>query len=117
MDEIGHSIAFRLRGRKSNRDAIGASVTLEVGPLRQTKYLHAGSGFLAQHAKELFFGTGASQGPFRALVQWPSGLKQQFEALPAGHSIEIEEGSDTFAARPFSVPAQMRLPSTQTLKT
>jgi Flp pilus assembly protein TadD/peroxiredoxin len=104
MEEIGHSISFRLRGRKSNRDAIGASVTLEGGPQRQTKYLNAGSGFLAQHAKELFFGSGASQGPFRALVHWPSGLKQQFEALPANHSIEIVEGLETFAARPFSAP-------------
>ena len=57
MEEIGHSISFRLQGTKSNRDAIGASVTLQVGPLSQTKYLHAGSGFLAQHAKELFFGS------------------------------------------------------------
>ena len=30
MKDIGHSIAFRLRGTKSNRDAIGASVTLEA---------------------------------------------------------------------------------------
>ena len=102
IDGIGNSISFRLRGTKSNRDAIGACITLEAGILRQTKYLQAGTGFLAQHSKELFFGTGASQGPFRATVRWPSGLSQTFEGLTAGHSIEIEEGSEKFAARPFA---------------
>jgi len=104
MEEIGNSISFRLRGTKSNRDAIGASVTLEAGTLRQTKYLQAGSGFLAQHSKELFFGTGTSLGPFRATLRWPNGLNQQFDGLRSGHRIEIEEGSDRFSARPFSAP-------------
>jgi tetratricopeptide (TPR) repeat protein len=102
MPEIGHSIAFRLRGIKSNRDAIGASVTLEAGSLRQTKYLQAGSGFLAQHAKELFFGTGDAQDPFRATVHWPNGLVQEFDGLLANHCVAIEEGSATFVATPFA---------------
>ena len=53
MKEIGDSISFRLRGHKSNRDGIGAAITVEAGTLRQTKYLQAGSGFLSQHSKEL----------------------------------------------------------------
>src|SRR5436190_135864 len=56
MKDIGQSIVFRLRGQKSNRDAIGAAVTVEAQGHRQTKYLQAGSGFLSQHSKELFFG-------------------------------------------------------------
>src|SRR6266404_5675324 len=55
MSEIGNAVCFRLRGTKSNRDAIGASITVQCGALRQTKYLQAGSGFLSQHSKELFF--------------------------------------------------------------
>ncbi len=62
MKELGSSIAFRLRGQKSNRDAIGTAITVEVGTLRQTKYLQAGSGFLAQHSKEVFFGVGKPEG-------------------------------------------------------
>ena len=61
MQEIGDSISFRLRGTKSNRDAIGAAVTVETGELRQTKFLQAGTGFLAQHTKELFFGLGSHE--------------------------------------------------------
>jgi len=103
MQDIGRSIVFRLRGQKSNRDAIGAAVTLEAGALRQTKYLQAGSGFLAQHSKEIFFGVGKQEGPIRAEIRWPSGLSQKFEGLPANHRIEIEEGLATFSAKPFSV--------------
>ena len=104
MKDIGHSIAFRLRGQKSNRDAIGAAVTVEAGALRQTKYLQAGSGFLSQHTKELFFGVGKSEGPVRATVRWPSGLTQTFENLPVNRRIEIQEGSNDFLAKPFATP-------------
>ncbi|MGB7548233.1 MAG: VCBS repeat-containing protein, partial [Terracidiphilus sp.] len=41
MKDIGDSISFRLRGNKSNRDAIGSAITVEAGGLRQTKYLQA----------------------------------------------------------------------------
>ncbi|HYW65902.1 MAG TPA: tetratricopeptide repeat protein, partial [Candidatus Dormibacteraeota bacterium] len=102
MKDIGPSIAFRLQGKKSNRDAIGAAVTLEAGGLRQTKYLQAGSGFLSQHSKELFFGLGKAEGPVRASIRWPSGPTQTFENLPANHRIEIQEGAQEFRAKPFA---------------
>jgi Flp pilus assembly protein TadD/peroxiredoxin len=103
MKDIGHSIALRLRGQKSNRDAIGTAVTVEAGTHRQTKYLQAGSGFLSQHTKELFFGVGDVEGTVRAAVRWPSGLRQTFESLPVDRRIEIQEGSDSFLAKPFAV--------------
>jgi len=101
MPGMGDSIAFRLRGTKSNRDAIGAAVTIEAGKNRQTKYLQAGSGFLSQHTKELFFGVGKTSPAVRAKVRWPSGLNQAYDQLPINHCIEIEEGTNAFAAKPF----------------
>lgn len=102
MKDIGDSIAFRLRGTRSNRDAIGTAVTVEAGKLSQTKYLQAGSGFLAQHSKEVFFGVGNTEGTIRVLIRWPSGLTQKFEGLPVNHRIEVEEGVATFVAKPFA---------------
>jgi len=102
MEGIGHSVSFRLRGTKSNRDAIGTAITLEAGALRQTRYLQAGSGFLAQHSKEVFFGVGKPERSLRATVRWPNGLTQQFEDLPLDHRIEIVEGASSFAAKPFA---------------
>jgi Flp pilus assembly protein TadD/peroxiredoxin len=102
MKELGASVAFRLKGQRSNRDAIGASVTIEVGGLRQTQYVQAGSGFLAQHSKEVLFGVGKAEGTIRATVRWPSGVEQKFEGIPPGHRIEVEESSSEFTAKPFA---------------
>jgi Flp pilus assembly protein TadD/peroxiredoxin len=104
LAEIGNCVSFRLRGTKSNRDAIGAAVTVESGGLRQTKYLQAGSGFLSQHSKELFFGVGNSASPVRARVQWPSGLLQTLENVPVNQRISVVEGEANFGAAEFSRP-------------
>lgn len=102
LPQVGNAIAVRLRGTKSNRDAIGAQVTVEAGKLRVTKFLQAGSGFLSQHSKELFFGLGQETGPARATVRWPNGFVQRFESLPVGHRILIEEGSAHCQSEPFA---------------
>ena len=102
MDSIGNSICLRLQGEKSNRDAIGAAVTVETGTLRQTKFIQAGSGFLSQHTKELFFGLGNNSAPIRATVRWPSGLTQVFDSLPVNCRIQIRESSAQFRAKPYA---------------
>ena len=111
MKELGHSIAFRLRGQKSNRDAIGAAVTVEGGALWQTKFLQAGTGFLSQHSKELFFGVGQSGGNIRASVRWPSGVTQSFDSVPVNHRIELTEGIDTFRAVKFATTSASLTPA------
>jgi tetratricopeptide (TPR) repeat protein len=101
---IGRSISFRLRGQKSNRDAIGASIIVEAGPLKQTKYLQAGTGFLAQNSKEVFFGV-ADASSVNATIRWPGGLQQRFTSLPVDHRIELVEGEARFSVNPFRPPA------------
>jgi Flp pilus assembly protein TadD/peroxiredoxin len=105
MEELPPSIAFRLRGTKSNRDAIGAAVTLETEIGRQTRVLQAGSGFLSQHSKELFFGLGKAKGPVRASVRWPSGTAQEFDGLRLNHRVWIREGSEQIRIEPFRMEA------------
>ncbi len=105
MEHLGNSITFRLRGTKSNRDAIGTAITVQAGDLHQTKYLQAGSGFLAQHSKDLFFGIGQTPADIRATVRWPGGITQQFDHLPSNSQIHLEEGKPTFTATPFTKPA------------
>ncbi len=100
---IGRSISFRLRGVKSNRDAVGAAITLETVHLKQTKYLQAGTGFLAQNSKEILFGIGDAKSA-SASIRWPSGLVQQFNSLPADHCIEVVEGGAKFTASAYRAP-------------
>ena len=102
MPNLPAGMAFRLLGTKSNRDAIGASVTVETEAGRQTRMLQTGSGFLSQHSKELFFGLGDAAGPVRASIRWPSGLIQEFRGLAPNHRIWVEEGSEKFHAEPFN---------------
>ena len=101
MDAPGDVVAVLLRGRASGRDAIGAVVTVETESGRQAKTLQAGSGFLTQHTKELFFGLGERGGNVRLTVRWPNGSVQAHENIPRNQRIEIEEGLEKFRAKPF----------------
>jgi tetratricopeptide (TPR) repeat protein len=101
VENLPPSIAFRLQGTKSNRDAIGASVTIETSSGRQTRTLQAGSGFLSQHSKDIFFGLGDAKGAVRATIHWPSGLVQELRDLPINQRIWVVEGSEALRKEPF----------------
>ncbi len=111
MENLPPSISFRLHGTKSNRDAIGAVVTLETDVARRTRAsqvrsLQAGSGFLSQHSKDIFFGLGTAQSPVRASIRWPSGLVQQLCDLPINHRVWVEEGSDAVRIEAFKTQVE-----------
>jgi tetratricopeptide (TPR) repeat protein len=110
MPDLAPAIAFRLTGKKSNRDAIGASVTVETESGRQTRWLQAGSGFLAQHSKDLFFGLGSAKGPVRATIRWPSGLLQNIAELPLNHRVWVEEGVPPSRIEPFAKSSNLPAP-------
>jgi tetratricopeptide (TPR) repeat protein len=102
IKDLPPSIAFRLRGSKSNRDAIGAAVTVQTESGHQTRMLQAGSGFLSQHSKEVFFGLGGLKGPVQASIRWPSGMVQDLHDLPLNHRIWVEEGAAPSRVEPFT---------------
>jgi Tfp pilus assembly protein PilF/peroxiredoxin len=88
----GGSLAIRLVGKSSNRDAIGARVSVETERLRRLKIVSAGSGFLSQHSKELIFGLGASREVRKLVVEWPSGVRQIFTNVPVNSRLRLVEG-------------------------
>jgi Tfp pilus assembly protein PilF/peroxiredoxin len=95
------AVALRLVGTRSNRDAVGARVTVETDLLRRTKIVQIGSGFLSQSSKELLFGLGKSQRVLKATVVWPSGLTQALPELPLNQRSWIEEGTGLVRSEPF----------------
>jgi tetratricopeptide (TPR) repeat protein len=101
IEQLPPSIIFCLRGTKSNRDAIGAVVTVQSDVGSQTRSLQAGSGFLSQHSKEVFFGLGKTKGPVHASIRWPSGVVQELHELPMNHRIHVDEGSDQVHTEAF----------------
>jgi Tfp pilus assembly protein PilF/peroxiredoxin len=102
-------LAVRLRGTKSNRDAVGARVTVESDNLRRTRFVQAGSGFISQHSKELLFGLGQSRRIARLEVRWPSGETQVLTDVPLDHRVYLEEGGapryEPFHEAPAPAPA------------
>jgi tetratricopeptide (TPR) repeat protein/peroxiredoxin len=106
MEDLPPAISFRLRGTKSNPDAIGTAITVETELGRQMRFLQAGSGFLSQHSKEIFFGLGEAKGPIRAAIRWPSGLVQEVHDLPLNHRVWVEEGSEPSRIERFAPQLQ-----------
>ena len=92
------SIAMRLTGTKSNRDAIGARVEADG----VVQFLQAGSGYLSQHTKTLLLRAGrCGRGVATLRIVWPSGARQEFHNLPAGYRYEIMEGSAELTKQAF----------------
>ncbi len=100
--DLPPSICIHLRGTKSNRDAIGALVTVTAEERSQSRMLRAGSGFLSQHSKDLFFGLGDAKQAVEVSVRWPCGLVQQFPNVPTNHRIMLVEGSSKAEMEPFN---------------
>ena len=96
-----NAIAIRLKGVKSNRDGIGARV--EVNGM--VKFVQAGSGYLSQHTKTLYFGLGEAHEATMVRILWPSGQRDLFPRLDAGYRWEIVEGSDAVTGEPFAARA------------
>lgn len=72
-------VGFRLRGTKSNRDAVGAVVKLFVGDEVLIRQVQAAGGYLSQSSKTVHFGLGQRTAIDRVEVRWPSG---QVQSLP-----------------------------------
>ena len=69
-------IAFRLRGVRSNRDAVGAIVRIQQGDEIMLRQAQAAGGYLSHSSKTLHFGLGDQASVDRVEIVWPSGLRQ-----------------------------------------
>lgn len=78
------SIRFGLIGTKSNRDAIGAVIRVTTPEGTQSRMVKTGSSYLSQSELAVTFGLGSRDRADRVVIEWPSGLVQEFTALKAG---------------------------------
>lgn len=86
------SIRFRLEGRKSNRDAIGAVVRIYGATGPQMRMVRSGSSYLSSSPFAVTFGTGRAAAVERAVVYWPSGRVDEFKNLATGRTYQCVEG-------------------------
>ncbi len=86
------SIRFRLEGRRSNRDAIGAVVQIHDATGMQMQMVKSGSSYLSSSDKALTFGVARRELVDRAVIFWPSGRTDEFRKLGTNKSYVCVEG-------------------------
>ncbi len=87
-----HWVTVKLVGTKSNRDAIGARISLEAGGRRQTAEVRGDGSYLSHNDLRVHFGLGDSAMVDRLEIRWPSGLAQTLERIAGDHFVEVIEG-------------------------
>jgi hypothetical protein len=92
-------LKVNLVGNKSNREGLGAKVTVASGNLKMMKVQDGKSGYLSQSDFPLYFGLGNSTKIDSIEVLWPSGTRQSVpHADPNGVLTIVEGGAATEAA-------------------
>jgi hypothetical protein len=87
-----HFLRVRTVGTSSNRDGIGAKVSVTpAGGARQWRTVKSGSSYCSQSELPLTFGLGSATGPVKVEVRWPSGAVDTVDAK-ADERITIREG-------------------------
>jgi hypothetical protein len=87
----GHWAAVALSGRHSNRDGVGAVVTVKAGARCWTAVRLAGDSYLSSSDPRLHFGLGSATVLDSITVKWPSGIVQTTGSHRAGATIRVEE--------------------------
>ncbi|OWK37971.1 hypothetical protein FRUB_07091 [Fimbriiglobus ruber] len=89
-------LRFTLEGDPavSNRDALGAEVTIESGGQTRRQYVTASRGYLSGSELTVAFGLGRENGAERVRVRWPGrkGVVQEWTGLEAGHLYRLTQG-------------------------
>lgn len=91
LGDHGNWILLNLEGTKSNRDAIGAKVTVRVGDHQQTQEVRSGGGYISQSDFRLHFGLGKATKADAVEIRWPSGLVQRLENVTGNQAVIIRE--------------------------
>jgi hypothetical protein len=81
----------KLKGKKSNRDGIGAHLELLAGGRKQIAERFAGSGYLSQDDGRIHFGLGTAMKGDKLTIHWPSGQEQVLENLAVDRVLTVEE--------------------------
>jgi hypothetical protein len=79
-------------GTQSNRDGIGARVTVTAGGIAQFRDVSGGESYLCQPSREVEFGLGGFTSATRVDVRWPSGVVDRYENVVAKQTLVATEG-------------------------
>ncbi|HEY7307269.1 MAG TPA: CRTAC1 family protein [Bryobacteraceae bacterium] len=85
-------VGIVLEGRNSNRDAIGAKLTLTNGAERSVRWITGGASYLSSHDRRVVFGLGGDPaGPMQLEIRWPNGGTRTVKGLKLNQYQRIVE--------------------------
>jgi hypothetical protein len=99
-----HWIAIRTVGKKSNRDGIGARISVRVGSRTLVDEVRSGSSYISQNDMRVHFGLGSASKIDWVEIRWPSSLVERFTNLEVDKIATVTEGAGTL------VPADVKKP-------
>jgi len=90
-----HWLSLKLEGTKSNRDALGATVTVTTADgNRQFATVKTSASYFSSSDMRLHFGLNDQSAAAKIEVHWPSKIVQTFTNIPADRVLVICETSD-----------------------
>ncbi len=87
----GNWILLDLRGTVSNRNAVGARVTVKTGGETRIREVRAGGSYQSHHDRRPHFGLADAEAIDELTVTWPGGRWQRLENVKVNQILKIEE--------------------------
>lgn len=84
-------LSIKLVGTRSNRDGIGAKVKLVTGNITQVAVVKGGSSYASGSDLRLLFGLNEAENVDNIVIEWPSGIVQKQQNIPANQIVTISE--------------------------
>jgi hypothetical protein len=86
-----HWLLLNLIGYQSNRDGIGAEVTIVTNAGSQYATVSTAGSYLSSGEKRVHFGLGQESVVSRIEIRWPSGIRQTLNNISVDQILSIEE--------------------------
>lgn len=90
-----HWIAFKTLGTASNRDGIGARITVKAGKRIFVNEVRSGSSYISNSDMRVHFGLGSVTKIDSVEVRWPNGRTESFPKVQVDAINALKEGSGT----------------------
>ena len=108
-------LQVQLIGQHSNRDGVGARVSVSAGGFDQVAERTGGGSYQSAHDPRLHFGLGERAQVERVEVKWPSGQIDRIDGIAANRALVVREGENpngSSAVSPGDRPPEPRIAAT-----
>lgn len=99
VGQKNHWLGVQLVGTTSNRQGVGARVTIKSGGKTQMRETRAGGSYLQGMAIPTWFGLGQETGVESVTVRWPNGAVQTVKDVKIDSILTVKEDQATSAER------------------